>query len=94
MNPQYERVQLVLPTFALFDASLHACVCLKSRDGFLYIIFCFEFIETCVLACAHHLASFYVLVELLSDNPLTCISRFRSLDIVDPLDELLCTVKA
>jgi len=63
--------------------SLHAYVRLYSRHSFLYMFFWFEFIDTRVIACAHHLVSFYVLVGLLSDNSWTCMSRSRSLKLCD-----------
>ena len=85
VNSQSEFVQLILLIFALLVTSLHACVCLYLWHDFWYMLFWFKFIDTCMLACARHLASFYVLVGLLSYNPWTCMSRFRSLDRGDPL---------
>jgi len=71
---------LILPTFALLDASLHAYLCLNLRHDFWYMLFWFKFIDTRVLTCEHHLASFYIFVGFLSDNPWTCMFRSQSLD--------------
>ena len=69
-------------------------MCLCSRHDFWYMLFWFGFIDTRVLACACHLTSFYILVELLSDNPWTCMSRLRSLNVMNPPVELLCATVA
>jgi len=71
------------------------------RLPFMFTVYCLpdelstlSLFNTRMLACAYHLASFYVLVKLFYDNPWTCMSKFWSLDAVDPSAEILYTMEA